>query len=207
MMVWFAVFSWTFTIPAIAALALLSVHAVKSHGWTFGVIWLALPAILINASALLLHHDGDLAAIVANRVIFPGTADAAVYSVAAFYSSALLAKGFVERSRWQGSPVALAAFTAAFASLFATILVLANQKMRVGWACGPVGCKPFFGFGLGFEMSPAFPTAFTACAFFFALGYRLISLRTTNNLVKLVVLSACSPAIVAGACGLGIWLG
>jgi hypothetical protein len=202
----FSATSWTFTLPALLALVLLSVHAVKTKGWLFGLIWLALPAVLVDATALLLAFSPrSQADWLAKGVIFPGTADASIFLVTAFYLSALLGKGFVERTRCAGSGVALAAVSAACAALFVFVLSAANARVVYGRAHRIDGaCVSMFWSRLGFEMMPAFPVAFVAGVFLYVLAYRLVSLRTQRNGVKLAVLSALSPVFVAAACGIGL---
>lgn len=196
--------SWTFTLPALGALVCLAVHAVKTHGWLFGMIWLVLPAAIVDTTALALALPTAPEVWLDARVIFPGTADAAIYLVTAFYLSALLGKGFVERSRFAGSPFALATIAAGASALFAWVLRSANRLDVVGHAYAlDDACRAIEAPRLSFDMAPAFPGAFVASVFFFAFAYRWVSIATPRNGVKLGALAALSPAIVAGACGIG----
>jgi len=196
--------SWTFTLPALGALGLLAIHAVKTHGWLFLVIWLILPALIVANTNLALVLPNAPEVWLDAQVIFPGTADAAIFLVAAFYLSALLAKGFVERSRFAGSPFALATIAGGVATLFALVIESSNRGYpeRIAYVVDD-GCRAIEGSRLGFAMGSGFPASFAASVFFFAFAYRWISIATPRNGVKLVALAALSPAIVAGACWIG----
>lgn len=158
----------TVTIAAWLALPPLALHAALTHGGWFAAIWLALPFALgfgLGAGATAPAHLGALAAVVAHL-------------------SALLAKGFVERTGVQGRIAPFVAIQFAAAALIAWPLEVASRAIGAQILPAPTGQAV---------------AAWSALAASFGLAYRTVSRRTADNRVKFFVLLAVVAAVLAAA--------
>ncbi len=133
------------TAALLIALPLLLLHAVATHGGWFAVIWLGLPA-MVGVAAAAADPLGALAPLALAEVVHLG---------------ALLAKGFVERTRARG---AIPPFVLAHALLAAAVAL--PVALATG---GPTVSR---------VLVPA------AAAGVLGLAYRLVSRRTEDDRAK-----------------------
>lgn len=182
------------------ALSLLLVHAIRTHGWLFAVIWLVLPAALITLLVEWLPTYPSTPPIRDGIIAIPpnhARLEATVFLVDAFYLAALLAKGFVERTRLAGSPLTLAVCAAIFGIPFVSGWIAnaeVGEKAWVrAWGDGDCGICNQPGWDPPFPLPSGFAVAWIVALGSFVLSYRLISLRTSNNGVKAIVLLVLLP--------------
>lgn len=198
--------STEFLLTLLAALGLLLVHAWKTHGGLFATIWLAL--------------TGALGALTANSIGFfatdprhswsydPISLEALLFFSASFYLAALFAKGYVERTRFAGSPVVFAIGSALAWVPFgwgwegSTLTARGFAQERFG-GCGNLEAYLTNERCLGLVPTDGFVVAFATALLLFALSYRLVSLKTQNNARKLLVLAPLTPLLALGAGWLG----
>lgn len=173
-------------------LPLLILHAVKTHGVWFAMIWVGLTAAFGIAREVLLEAWRPLYAFQPGAALATGDVPQYVGPgwCVGIYLGALFAKGFVERSRFRGSippfVLAHAFFTVVVAFPVEAIAVPAGWwTWRLEGACEVLGvpCLALFGWGLGGAL--------------FGLAYRLISRKTEHNPTKFWVLLLVMPVLVA----------
>lgn len=190
----------------LAAFALLVVHAWRTHGGLFAAIWLGLTGILgVVTERALAYFSAEKRPSWSHDYLSP---EALLFFSLSFYLAALFSKGLVERTRFAGSPWVFATGSALAWLPFgwsweASTRVTSELKEYLAGCCVCDYNGETRERALGFVMTDEFLPTFGIALFLFALSYRLVSLRTPDNRVKLKVLSIATPLIAL----LAAWIG